>query len=120
MKSISTSTTILQLLDDEDFLNTWQELQLFLLESKPADVSREHGKAYPVRNVHDIRQLPYEAISDFLTDIQPVLVALHTSVHTIRKVTGSEIKVEDVIHENEFLWTDDGIRNAKLDVSVFN
>lgn len=120
MKTVSVNTMILDLLDDADFLNTWQELQLLILESVPSDANREPSKEYIISSVKDVLELPKEAVSDFLSDIQPVLEHLHKTVHTIRNLTGNNVAIRDIIHEHEFNWVDDGIRHSHIELSVFN
>lgn len=120
MKTISVDAMLLDLLDDDDFLNTWQELQLLILESEPSTTVREPSKEYIIRSVKDVLDLPKDAISEFLSDIKPVLEQLHVTVHTIRSLTGNEVAIRDIISEHEFNWIDDGIRHSHMNVSVFN
>lgn len=118
MITIKPNTTLLQLIDNEDFLTTWQELQLYLLETQTSNLEREIGKSYPISTVQDIRNLPSSSLNAFLDEVKPVLETMHAAVSNMRHLMGSDINVSDILTERSLLWIDDTNHHKHLELNT--
>lgn len=118
MTHITYSTTLLDLIDTDDFLSNWQGLELFILDIEPSKLERLDGKSYPIKTIQDIISLPKDSIHACLNELKPMLSMLNTTIVSMRDVLGTSIKVNDVIKDNNFLWIDDFENISDLHVQI--
>ncbi len=122
MLDLSSSYTIDDLLVFNDFDEMWLSLTTYLTITHTNQYPREFNTSYSAYTIEEMSKIPTCVINDFLNDIKPALQQLHGMLDFYKKCMPDNIDLKEVLsikHEN-FLWTDDNINRAQLNIDVID